>query len=405
MAAGNKKITPRIDLNPSSADRWTTCTASPKFIFENWDKLPPHDTFFNQEGTSAHEVAAAALEGREINLAECPVPVDEDMLLHGWGYAEYVGSFIRPGSTLIVEQKIPLWYMESRNSRVDAVVDSPDALDVFDYKYGEGIIVDPEQNLQGIIYAKSYAHTKVTSPKKVVRIHIYQPRSRDAGEYPYRVWETTYGEINQIAKTIKGTAEVIQAFKPGGYEGLEFVPSKKACQWCPAKGFCDARRQEFTREVEVLATIEPGPKHLPPANTLSLQQRVAVEQHGDDIIKWIKDVQGDNLRVMQEGTKLEGFKLVQSRGGNRYWSNPQVAAKMLLSSTILREDEVYKKTVIGPAEAEKKLGKHKFDAQITNLVAKPPGVPVIAPASDKREELGSVANDFEAIEDLTVEDI
>ena len=58
-----KKRTPRIDLNPSSAERWTTCTASPKFIFDNWDKLPPHDTFYNQEGTTAHEVASALLQG------------------------------------------------------------------------------------------------------------------------------------------------------------------------------------------------------------------------------------------------------------------------------------------------------------------------------------------------------
>ena len=54
------KRAPRLDLNPSAADRWTTCTASPGFILANADKIPPDDgTKFSQEGTTAHEVAAA----------------------------------------------------------------------------------------------------------------------------------------------------------------------------------------------------------------------------------------------------------------------------------------------------------------------------------------------------------
>ena len=406
-----KKKAPRIDLNPSSAERWTTCTASPKFIFDNWDKLPPHDTFYNQEGTTAHEVASALLQNREPDPANCPVPIDAEMNLHTWNYAEYVLGLLKPGGKLLVEQKIPLFYHESRNAIIDAAVLNPGELDIVDFKYGEGIVVDPEDNLQCAIYAKSVVWTQLNSALDfAIRIHIYQPRSRDAGDTPFKIWETTWFHIRDVAKEIKGTAEVILAFpdrgKPVQTDVLTFAPSDKACQWCPAKGFCDARRQELTEGIEALATIEPGPKHLPPAASVSLQQLQAILEHGNEIKKWIGDAEDYALQFMRGGGKIPGHKLVLSRGGNRYWSNPKEAAKLMLESTILKEEEVWEKKVIGPAAAEKLLGKQKFDARLTNLIAKPPGVPVIAPADDKREEYGVIAaNEFEALDDVKLEDI
>jgi hypothetical protein len=46
---------------------------------------------------------------------------------------------------------------------------------------------------------------------------------------------------------------------------------------------------------------------------------------------------------------------------------------------------------------EKLLGKNKMNVELTNLITKPPGVPVIAPESDKREAIGGVLDDFEVI--------
>ncbi len=160
------KRTPRLDLNPSSADRWTTCTASPRFILDNWDKVPESsDTVYNREGTLAHAVAAAYL----LNQPEPPsleyveqtplavyqidpksrVPenqkkaleVNVEMRRHGFFYSDYVESLRQPGSTLLVEQKLPLWYMPGRNAIVDAAVVNPDGLHIIDYKYGEGVPV------------------------------------------------------------------------------------------------------------------------------------------------------------------------------------------------------------------------------------------------------------------------
>ncbi len=145
----------RLDLTPSSADRWMTCTESPNFIFQNFDRLPPQDRKFSDPGNSAHEVAAALLQGRKINLADCPAPVAAEMRWHGFNYADFVESQVEPGGKLIVEQRLPLFYANGRNAVVDAAAINPNNLHVIDYKYGEGIIVSPVENLQCTIYGHS----------------------------------------------------------------------------------------------------------------------------------------------------------------------------------------------------------------------------------------------------------
>jgi hypothetical protein len=380
---------PRLDLNPSSAARWVTCTASPRFILANADKLPPDDTFWNQEGTTAHEVAAALLEGRKPNLAECPTPITKEMHKHAWGYYEYVTDL---GGTPIVEQKFPLWYNKERNGKVDVVTISDGRVNIVDYKYGQGVIVDPFENLQGAIYARIVSKLVSAIPKLdgpltavPVSIHIYQPRGRGAEDSPYHVWHTTWGEILEVTKQVDDAAKLILS------DGeTEFRPSDKACRFCPAKGFCTARTGEFQRDIEVLATVETGPKHFPQVQAISVQQLAAVLQHGDAIKQWVDDAKEYALGFLKNGGKIEGWKLVQGRQGNRYWTDEEKAAKLLLEHSHLRENEVWEKSVVSPGGVEKLLGKKALTLDLLNLVARAEGKPTIAPVADKRPEFGGV---------------
>lgn len=391
------KRPPRLDLNPSSADRWTTCTASPGFILANWDKVPQDtSTRFSDEGTTAHEVAAAYLQDREPRESECPTPIDEDMRWHGWNYMEFVAGLRQPGSTLLVEQKLPLWYMPERNAIVDAAVINPQSLHIVDFKYGEGVAVHPEQNRQAVIYAKSV----IASRKMILRadvpvsIHIYQPRGRNSGDSPSHTWETTWGEIETVANGIKSRADMIIV----GSSGVDFAPSEKACQWCPAKGFCAARQAALTGDIEALAVISEDAPSLPAPGTVSVEQLAAILKHKKELVRWLDDAEGYALTHMKGGGRIPGFKLVTSRGGNRYWSDPKKAAELLLENTVLKKSEVIEEKVIGPAAAEKLLGKNKFSVELTNLITKPEGQPMIATEDDPREScLADARGEFEKL--------
>lgn len=378
----------RIDLTPSSADRWTTCTASPQFIFDNWERLPPETHTYSDEGTTAHEVAAALLQNRKVNPSECPVPVNAEMNWNGWQYMEFVEGLLQPGGKVIVEQRLPLFYAESRYAIIDAAVINPNNLHIIDYKYGEGIIVSPENNLQATIYAKSvvWASARWNGKPLVlpddfpVSVHIYQPRSRNAEISPHHSWQTTWADIREKARLIFETAvNILQK-----NNNVVFAPSEKACQWCPAKGFCEARSKEFVKDLDMLAVIDDKPK--PVGRVLTIEQLAAIVKHGDHIKKWIDDAKEFALQHMRAGGKIPGFKLVTSRGGNRFWSDPKKAAKYLLEDTILRQDEIFTEPkLVGPAAVEKLLGKGKIPGRAWALIAKPPGSPVIASEDDPRE--------------------
>lgn len=390
---------PRLDLNPSSAERWTTCTASPHFILENWDKLPPDSSRYADEGTTAHEVAAAMLLSREPNITQCPTEITPEMRGHAWEYSEYVNGLRAPGSTITVETKYPLWYMPERNALVDVAILNPKSAHIVDLKYGEGIIVSPVENLQGAIYARSVlprilkkGHFEDSFP---VSIHIYQPRGRDMTQ-PHHTWETTWGEL--VSFTSERVEKPSRTVLHNHSSKAVFAPSDKACQWCPAKGFCSARQSALTGDFGDLTLMEP--KALPSATTLTEEQLALVQTHGDDIIKWVKDVQEYNTERMKAGHPLPGFKLVLSRGGNRYWTDPKKAAELLVAQTILKRAEVVEEKTLGPAAVEKLLGKNKLSADLMNLIDKPPGSPVIAPMEDKREAITDVASDFQPVDEV-----
>lgn len=390
------KRLPRLDLNPSSADRWTTCTASPQFILDNWDKVPQStDTVYNMAGTTAHAVAANFLGAP---MGDTPVPIDEEMLMHGWNYHEYVLNLREPGSRMLVEQKLPLWYMPARNCIVDAAVINPKSLHIVDYKYGEGVVVHPERSLQATIYAQTIGSGMLPFPPDdfPVFVHIYQPRGRAGETGPGHVWETTWGEIANISHEISCNANLIQ----GKFEGMplnerytRFAPSDKACQWCPAKGFCTARQASLAEGFEVIES-----QSTPPAPAvLSLEQRARIQHHAATMKEWLDDVTAYNLERMRGGEKLPGFKLVLSRGGNRKWSDEKKAAELLVRDTVLKRSEVIEETTIGPAAVEKLIGKNKLSADLTALITKPPGSPVIAPDGDKREAIMGAEDVFEVI--------
>jgi hypothetical protein len=351
-------------------------------VLDNWDKIPDTSTVWSEEGTAAHEVAAAYLQNRKPDTASLKAPIDADMFWHGWNYSEYVQDLLHPGGKLLVEQKMPLWYMPGRNAIVDAAVVNPDALHIVDYKYGEGVAVSPVESLQATIYAAVVASSKVANLHKdfSVTLHIYQPRGRASEDGPAHSWSTSWGNLGQLVSLITDKANAIQAKRD-----LVFAPSEKACQWCPAKGFCSERQKTLTQEIEVLATIDENEKTFPHVKSISAAQTAAVLKHKAAIIKWLNDVEAFALEHLKAGHTLPGFKLVLSRGGNRYWTNPQAAAKALLENTILKRSEVIEEKVIGPAAAEKLLGKNKMPVEVLNLISKPPGQPVIAPEDDKRE--------------------
>ena len=374
-------------LAPSAAHRWLGCTASPGYLAANADKLPPNTSEYADEGTRAHEAAAYALLEGDV--------VCDDALMASYvkGYVEFVQSQVAGPDQLLVEQKVPLFYSPKEYGTVDAVVLTDEALFINDLKYGAGVSVEAKENPQLLIYAESYVrHRKLreTLPAEFsVVLTIYQPRARE-GE-PVRQWFTTLGELDMLATRIGATAKAIQANNEGV---LRFEPSDKACRFCPAKGFCEARAKAMTDGVspDILAeecsaaVIEHLASNPPRVLSNTELTRIAKAALKGDVQKWLKDVVDYVEQQLHAGsTDFPDFKLVRTEK-RRTWVNEDEVVTLLRPK--LGTADLWEKKLVSPAQAEKKLKgmelSTKFKNRFAELQTKPEGEPALALSDDPR---------------------
>lgn len=205
-------------LAPSSAHRWVACPGSVRMS----EGIVEPESDAAAEGTLAHQVAEMVLRGGLMPA----VDADEDVLDGAIMYAEYVLSHV-PLAALHIEERVEGVHSENWGTPdAWAVIDN--ALHVFDYKFGRGI-VDPYRNWQLLNYAVGIIG-KI--PDMMIHLHIIQPRAyhRDG---PCRSWSITsdgaFGMFDQLASAC------IEAMRDDAK-----CNSGEHCNHCPGRFRCPA---------------------------------------------------------------------------------------------------------------------------------------------------------------------
>jgi len=368
-----------INLGPSASGRWSVCTASPQFLVDHADELPKDSSTYADEGTVAHAIAAKILN------AEDPGPVAPDMMAHVTKYTDLVFAATDPWrirSVLYVEQPVNLFYLPHRSGIVDAAIIHPGSVQIFDLKYGQGVSVEAEGNTQLAIYAESliqsWEQIMDFEPNMTVQMTIVQPRDRNNPE-AVRTWKLTRPELATLAAELQGKAELVLSGKG------EFHPSDKACQFCPAKGFCSAFATQG------LAALPPEARviELPHPGTLTREQRVQVLKAKKVLAKWLEAVEDQEVNDLMRGAEPAGMKLVNGKA-NRQWRDEEAAQKLL--SQYLGMNEMRPRSpLISPAAAERALKGQLLSARFNNrmesLITRPEGKPTLVTADDPRPAL------------------
>lgn len=299
-------------LGASSAERWMNCPGSN--ILLNQLHLPETDEpEYRSLGKAAHEAAAYCLEAVSdtweiVGQKFLDVEVDQEMADAVQMYLNHVRPLMIGATTVMVEKRIgekarphPQFY-----GTVDFAAYGPEFLDVVDYKHGEGIVVEPEENPQmmyyayGIIYARQQQGVEVRSDR-IVRLTIVQPRAFHI-DGPIRQWETTVGEIihwaeNELIPAME-IAETDQSFDAG-----------KWCRFCPAKLFCPLLSGIFG------AAAKADPNAIPNFGA----RRLGLEYQQRDAVKfYMKALEDEVYRRNSIGHTVPGTKLVQKQA-KRVW--------------------------------------------------------------------------------------
>ena len=389
-------------LSPSKASTWAVCTASTKFIADNADRIPPEKpSKWADEGTMAHEVAESLLLQQPNKM---PAKATDEMLRHGAAYVKFIKSL---GGKFVAEQEAPLWYAPGDTGHVDCFVTKTirgapiERIEyhVVDYKYGAGVKVSAQDNLQMAIYAAGMLFSQHSTRRPIsgdnpVSMHIFQPRcQKDEDEQAHSTWETTWGELQAfVAKHITAPAKQVQSGK-----GLKFSPGEKACRWCPAKQICQAR-SEWLMAGSGVDFFDAAPLPTTDGGAITDEQIGAVLARRSDIREWLDSLEEYAKARYDTTNPLPGWKLVRGKG-SRSWSDKEKAHYVLEHAGVPRTELFSAPQFISPAQAEKIAKEHKLSPerllQLAALVERHDGAPTLAPESDKRTALPRALSYFE----------
>jgi hypothetical protein len=233
---------------------------------------------------------------------------------------------------------------------------------VLDWKFGDGVMVEVEENPQLMFYAAAamrtpeaqWAFEGVTEIEMV----IVQPPE-------VRRWVTTPERI------AKFELELVQAVKQAEKPDAKLTVGDH-CRWCAAKPICPKMTGAVDRALKVQLDNLDAPK-------IS-----AYLKNADMLEEWIKDLRALALQMLESGAKLPEYKLVAKRA-IRSWSDEE-KAKVALFAYGLTESEVMETTVVSPAKAEKALKKRKIGLPEDLVVAISSGN-TLASVDDPRPEV------------------
>ena len=351
----------------STAKRVINCPGSVALV----QKMPPKPSSkYADEGTLLHNVMA------ELIMSEEPPEYYigtryEDQILTFELVEEKILPALRALDVIDPEHKMEI-EAETRvgfGDLLPGVFGSTDLIGrlgnraiVLDWKFGDGVMVEVEENPQLMFYAAAAMRTKEAqwAFEGVTEIEcvIVQPPE-------IRRWVTTPERI------AKFELELVQAVKQAEKPDAKLTVGDH-CRWCAAKPICPKMTGAVDRALKVQLDNLDAPK-------IS-----AYLKNADMLEDWIKDLRALALQMLESGAKLPEYKLVAKRA-IRSWSDEE-KAKVALFAYGLTESEVMESSVVSPAKAEKALKKRKIGLPEDLVVAISSGN-TLASVDDPRPEV------------------
>ena len=369
-------------LSASSSHRWLNCSPSAHLEQEFDDR----ETEAAAEGSAAHALCehklrrALKMQSRKpISKYDC-----DEMDAHTDGYVEFVLETLADARQhcadpiVMIEQRLDFsCYVPDGFGTGDCVIIADDTLHIIDFKYGQGVLVEAEQNPQIMLYALG-ALTIYDSLYDIERVcmTIYQPRRDNVSTWTVRVTE-----LNDWAENTLRPRALL------AFEGRGDCQPGPWCTFCRATVKCRAR-------ADAKLTLAKYEFALPPLLTDAEIEEILAKL--DDLTKWANDILDyAQDAALNHGKQWLGFKVVEGRSNRKYSDEGAVAE----AAKAAGYHDIYKKTLLPITDMEKLMGKQRFTELLGTLVYKPPGKPALVPITDKRPAISTAKTDFNDIQE------
>lgn len=346
----------------STAKRVIACPGSVALV----QQVPPKpSSSYADEGTLLHNVIAAVLDSDKrpedfLGTMHNGIELTQDRLESKLLPALAVLNEIDPDGQMeyAVEQVVGF------GDAIPGVFGSADLVGrignrgiLLDWKFGDGVAVEAEENPQALFYTAAALRTEATrwafEGVETVEVIIVQP--------PHvRRWVTDLDRVRRFE------ADLILAVRQAQQPDAPLAGGDH-CRWCAAKSICpvvtgavERARRENIKAVNVDRLVE------------ALGQIELLEG-------WIKDAREMATQLLEAGVDVPGWKMVPKRA-TRQWVNEGTALTALTEAGCSAEELTELKS---PAQVEKVLKKRKI-AMPENLITAVSSGDTLATADDPR---------------------
>ena len=207
---------------------------------------------------------------------------------------------------------------------------------------------------------------------------IVQPRLVDG----ISEWECSLEELLAFGEKVKKRADL--AIHGSG----DFAPGVKTCKYCRARGRCRARAEKNV-ELAFMTGTDPA--------LLTDEQMGEYLKKGQDVAKWLKDVEDAALKACLSGKEIPGWKAVAGRSV-REWTDMDAAFAKLESDGI-QSEVLWERKPLTLAQVEKVVGKKEFAESVGEFITKKQGKPALVEESDKRPAITNTVSAAEAFKE------
>ena len=369
-------------LSASSSHRWLSCTPSARLEQEFEDR----ETEAAAEGTAAHALCEHKLRRalkmqsrRPVSQYDC-----EEMETCTDGYVQFVLETLAEAKRhcadpiVSIEQRLDFsCYVPEGFGTGDCVIIADHTLRIIDFKYGQGVLVEAENNPQMMLYALGALHAyDALYDVDEVAMTIYQPRRENIS-----TWTISVDALKAWAK------EVLTPRARLAFEGKGDYRPGAWCVFCRAAVKCRARAEEKL----ALAQYEfAQPPILSDSEIEDILGRL------DDLTRWAEEIRAyAQDAAVNHGKQWRGYKVVEGRSIRKYTDE----AAVIDAASAAGYHDIFRRTLLPITEMEKLMGRQEFAKILGGLVVKPAGKPTLVPISDKRPPISSVQNDFHEIQE------
>lgn len=364
-------------LSASASYRWLNCPPSAKLCAAQDDRASP----YAKQGTDAHALCEYKVLKALGKPARDPTEdldfFDKEMADCTDEYCTYVMEQLQEAKTfckdpkVLVEQHLDFsrWVPNGFGTG-DCLIVSDKELQVIDFKYGLGILVEAENNPQMMCYALGALEIyDGIYDIDTIKMTIFQPRRDNISTF-------------SISKEdlLKWAEEILKPTAALAFTGDGEFKAGDHCQFCKVKATC-RKRAEYNLEMAKYDFEMPA--------ELDDTEIAAILPRIDDLTAWANDIREYALQKALSGTEYPGFKVVEGRSVRKYTDETAVAEAVENAGY-----DPYEKKILGITAMTSLLGKKRFNELLGGMITKPPGKPTLVPDSDKRPALDTAKDDF-----------